>query len=111
MKVNSNDVLHLALLARLAVEPEETPRIATEMEALLDYFEQLRVLDTSDTEPTTHALTKVLNTANTEPAARTMALDCPLREDLPAPQGDARLLVSQAPAHLDGYFIVPKIID
>jgi aspartyl-tRNA(Asn)/glutamyl-tRNA(Gln) amidotransferase subunit C len=46
------DVLKVARLARLELEPEEVARMSTELSAIVGYVQQLSELDTSEVLPT-----------------------------------------------------------
>ncbi len=54
--LNSEQVHKVALLARLELTPIEEEQYAKQMSSILDYFEQLSELDTTDVEPTTRAI-------------------------------------------------------
>jgi aspartyl-tRNA(Asn)/glutamyl-tRNA(Gln) amidotransferase subunit C len=47
------DVLHVAKLARLRLRPEEIPRMAAELSAIVAYVHKLSELDTTGVVPTT----------------------------------------------------------
>jgi aspartyl-tRNA(Asn)/glutamyl-tRNA(Gln) amidotransferase subunit C len=46
----------VALLARLALTPEEETQFASQISGILDYVEQLSELDTTGVKPTTRAI-------------------------------------------------------
>lgn len=52
--VNKRDVNHIAKLARLEIKEEEAEEYQKEFTSILDYFELLKELDVSKTEPTFH---------------------------------------------------------
>ena len=54
--LNREQVHKVALLARLELTPEEEETYAGQMSSILDYYEQLSELDTTDVEPTTRAI-------------------------------------------------------
>ena len=54
--LNREQVHKVALLARLELTPAEEEQYAKQMSSILDYFEQLSELDTTDIEPTTRAI-------------------------------------------------------
>lgn len=56
MKISRTEVAHVGRLARLALSDEEVDALTGEMAAILDYVEQLNVLDTEGIEPTAHAV-------------------------------------------------------
>ena len=56
MKITRTEVEHVGRLARLALSEEELDSLTGEMDAILDYVEQLKSLDTEGIVPTAHAV-------------------------------------------------------
>ncbi len=56
MKITREEVEHVGCLARLALSEEELDSLTGEMDAILDYVEQLNALDTDGIVPTAHAV-------------------------------------------------------
>lgn len=56
MKINRAEVEHVSRLARLALTDEELDALTGDMDAILDYVEQLNALDTAGIVPTAHAV-------------------------------------------------------
>jgi aspartyl-tRNA(Asn)/glutamyl-tRNA(Gln) amidotransferase subunit C len=56
MKITRTEVEHVSRLARLALSGEELDSLTGEMDAILDYVEQLNSLDTDGIVPTAHAV-------------------------------------------------------
>ncbi|MEY3870187.1 MAG: hypothetical protein RLZZ338_4078, partial [Cyanobacteriota bacterium] len=56
MKIDKEQVHKVAHLARLELTPEEEEKFTTQLSSILDYFEQLSELDTSQVKPTTRAI-------------------------------------------------------
>lgn len=54
--ISKEDVLHIAELSRLSCSVEEAEKFCGELNSILDYIHKLDELDTSDVEPTSHAL-------------------------------------------------------
>lgn len=54
--LDREQVHKVALLARLELTPDEEEKYAVQMSSILDYFEQLSELDTTDVDPTTRAI-------------------------------------------------------
>lgn len=52
MKLTSNQVKHVAKLANLPLTTTEEEKYSEQISKILDYFEQLNQVDTSDVEPT-----------------------------------------------------------
>jgi aspartyl-tRNA(Asn)/glutamyl-tRNA(Gln) amidotransferase subunit C len=89
------DVNYVAHLARLALTPEETQKMRSQLEQFLGYVEKLKELNVEHVEPTAHAVPLVNVTRADE-----------IRPSLPT---DAAL--RNAPAKANGLFIVPKIVE
>jgi len=56
MKITRAEVEHVSRLARLALSDQELDSLTGEMDAILDYVEQLNALDTEGIIPTAHAV-------------------------------------------------------
>ena len=56
MAISSDDVLHVARLARLRLTDEEVERMTDHLSTIIGHVEQLSSLDLSGVEPTAHAL-------------------------------------------------------
>lgn len=50
--ISISDVQHVASLAKIAVSGEEAVKLRDELDAILDYVQQLNELDTTGIEPT-----------------------------------------------------------
>jgi aspartyl-tRNA(Asn)/glutamyl-tRNA(Gln) amidotransferase subunit C len=90
-----SDVERIASLARLSVSDAEAGRLASELEAILAYAEQLAGLDTSGVEPTSHPI----------------ELPTPLRDDVPEPPLAPEVALANAPEREGSAFVVPKVIE
>jgi len=89
------DVERIAELARLSVGDAEAARLASELQAVLAYAEQLADLDTSGVPPTSHPI----------------ELATPLRDDVPEAPLDPELALANAPEREGSAFVVPKVIE
>jgi aspartyl-tRNA(Asn)/glutamyl-tRNA(Gln) amidotransferase subunit C len=94
-QITSEEVAHIAQLARLSLSPEEAVGMQQDLGRILEYVEMLQELDTTGVVPTAHALI---------PAT-------PTRPDEPCTPLDPELAVSNAPARAGTAFLVPKVID
>ena len=56
MKLNREEVLHIALLARLGLTEAEVDRLREQLSNILENFEVLQQVDTSDIPPTTQSI-------------------------------------------------------
>jgi aspartyl-tRNA(Asn)/glutamyl-tRNA(Gln) amidotransferase subunit C len=63
-------------------------------DAILEYIDTVKNLDTGNTEPMTHAV----------------PFDCPLRDDQPAPSLSVDEALQNAPRRRDSFFEVPRIV-
>jgi len=95
MKITKEEVEHVALLARLKFSETETERFTTQMNGILEYMEKLAELDTTQVEPTFHAVAQTNVT----------------RPDTVRPSIPQELSLSNAPDPDRGFFRVPKIIE
>ena len=89
------DVKYVAHLARLALTPDEEKKFQDQLGNILGYIAKLNELDVSNVEPTAHAVPLVNVTRADE-----------IRPSLP--HEDA---MRNAPAQLNGLFLVPKIVE
>jgi aspartyl-tRNA(Asn)/glutamyl-tRNA(Gln) amidotransferase subunit C len=94
-RISREEVEHVARLARLALSEEEKARMGEELSSILAYIDQLRELDTSDVEPTSHAI----------PMVNVM------REDEVRPSYPVDAMLQNAPEREGDLVRVPKIIE
>ena len=57
MKLTREDVLHIALLARLGMTDAEVERFREQLSTILENFEILQQVDTTDIPPTAQSIT------------------------------------------------------
>jgi len=95
MRITKDDIDHIALLGRLSLSDEEKELFGSQLSSILDYMEKLNELDTDDVEPTSHVL----------------SLQNVVRDDLEMPSLSRSDALSNAPAHTEKFYRVPKIID
>jgi len=89
------DIKYVAHLARLQLTPDEEKKLGAQLDGILGYIEKLKELDVAGVEPTAHAVPLVNVTRPDE-----------IRPSLPH---DAAL--RNAPAQVNGLFMVPKIVE
>ncbi len=94
MKIDSQEVMHVAKLARLNVSDRDAERLTSEMNSILAYMDKLNELDTSGIEPMAHAL----------------QLDTPFREDAVKPSLSNDNALENAPQKEGGFFVVPRVL-
>lgn len=95
MGLLGSDVQRIAHLARLAVNPQETPRYAEELSRILDLVAQMELIDTQGVEPMAHPL---------HMAQR-------LRPDVPSEPDQRDRFQAIAPLTEAGLYLVPKVIE
>ncbi len=90
--LSRDQVLHVAVLARLALTDEEVDRYATELSGVLDHIETISALDLDDVKPTAHVV----------------EVENALRPDVPHESLPLEVALAQAPLVADGGFQVPS---
>jgi len=91
--LSKDEVRHVALLARLGLEPGDEDFYADQLSGILQHIDRLQQLDTEDIPPTAQVV---------EIASR-------LRDDEPRPSLTQEEALANAPAAVDGFFRVPSI--
>jgi aspartyl/glutamyl-tRNA(Asn/Gln) amidotransferase C subunit len=95
MAVSKEEIRHIALLARLHVEENETESLQRHLNGILEHFGRLKNLDLE----------------NVDPFAREDLDITPWREDSVASWDGRDEALSQAPRREGDYFRVPKILE
>ena len=95
MKITGQEVVHVARLARLTMDNAQVDQFAAQLGNILAYVEKLNHLNTEGVEPTSHAV-DICNVFQSEE---------------PAVSLDRSAATANAPAALDGSFLVPKVIE
>ncbi len=96
MPIIDRDRVHkVANLARLEMTAEEEEQMTAQISSILEYFEQLSELDTTDIPPTTRAI-DVSNVT---------------RPDELQPFPDREAILKEAPDQDGDFFKVPKILQ
>ena|SRR5437867_12172168 len=94
-RIAMKDVEHVARLARLELSADEKESMRQQLDRILGYIDKLRRLDTTDVEPTSHAVPMV----NV------------FREDEPRPCFPPEEMLANAPDRSGEFFRVPRIIE
>ncbi|KAB2331178.1 Asp-tRNA(Asn)/Glu-tRNA(Gln) amidotransferase subunit GatC [Cytobacillus depressus] len=94
-KISTEQVKHVANLARLAISEEEAEMFSKQLGSMIAFAEELNELDTEYVEPTSH----VLDMKNV------------MREDVPQKGLPQSEVLKNAPDHQDGQVKVPSIIE
>ena len=93
-RISTDDVAHVARLARLELRPDELESFTSQLGAVLDHAADLDSLDLAGVEPTAHPL----------------PLSNVLRPDEVGPTLDPDEVLAAAPAVEDGQFRVPPVL-
>ena len=93
MAITTEDVLHVARLARLEIPAGEIEAVREQLGAILEAVGKVAELDLSDVEPTSHPLDLVNAWA----------------EDEPRPSLEREAALANAPDARDGAFRVPSV--
>jgi aspartyl-tRNA(Asn)/glutamyl-tRNA(Gln) amidotransferase subunit C len=95
MSVTSEQVRHIAKLARIAMSEEELERLVPELNNILGWVEQLGEVDTDGVEPLATVVDQKLR----------------LREDVVNDGNIRDEVLANAPEAQHGFFAVPKVIE
>lgn len=99
-RVTVEDVERVAELAHLELTPEEKPRMAGDLSAILDYIAELNELDTTGVVP-------LAQVTELQGAGGVGAL----RPDAHEPSLDRAGVMAEAPETDGRFFKVPKVIE
>jgi aspartyl-tRNA(Asn)/glutamyl-tRNA(Gln) amidotransferase subunit C len=94
MKMNKEEVLYVAHLARLDLDEESIEKFAGQIDEILGYIEKLNQVETKGIKPTSHAI----------------SLTNAFRDDEEKEHIDRELALANAPEKEDGSFVVPKVV-
>ena len=95
MSLTPDEVRHIARLARLGLSEADVEHFSSQLSSILDYFEELKQVDTNDVPPTAYALD----------------LHNVLRADETAPCTDPADVFANAPVQENGYFRVRAVLE
>ena len=93
MSLTRDEVRHVAMLARLGLEPGEEDYYAEQLSGILAHIDRLREVDTDSIAPT----------------AQAVPLENRMREDRVEPGLTQEQALANAPETRDGYFVVKAI--
>lgn len=94
-KISLAQVKHVAGLARLGLGEQELQTMRQQLDGILDYIATLDALDVSSVEPT----------------VTPGSLEVALRKDEVVGALSRSEVLEQAPAHAEGGFSVPKVLE
>jgi aspartyl-tRNA(Asn)/glutamyl-tRNA(Gln) amidotransferase subunit C len=95
LKINREEVLHIALLARVGLTDAEVDRFTEQLSHILENFEVLKQLDTTGVIPTTQSI----------------ALKNVIKPDEVAPSMPAKDVLANAPRQEDEYFRIRAVLE
>jgi len=95
MGIERDEVAKVARLARIAMTDRELDTFSEQLSRILNYFDKLAELDTTDVEPLSHAL----------PVANVF------RDDAPGKSLPVDVALSNAPERTEAAFKVPRVLD
>ena len=95
MKLSREEVLDIARLARVALAEEEISRLSEQLSNILENFEILQQVDTSDVPPT----------------AQSVALQSVVREDEVAPSFPPEDILANAPRREGDWFRIRAVLE
>jgi aspartyl-tRNA(Asn)/glutamyl-tRNA(Gln) amidotransferase subunit C len=95
MSVDLETVRRIARLARIAVADDDVPHLQGELNAILSFVEQLDEVDVERVEPMTSVTPMAMKK----------------RPDGVTDGGYPELIVRNAPATEDNFFLVPKVVE
>lgn len=95
MKLSREEVLHIARLARLGLTETEADKLREQLSNILENFEILRQVDTSDVPPT----------------AQSIALQNVMRNDEVAPSLPSSEVLANAPKKEENFFRVRAVLE
>ena len=95
MKLSHEEVLHIARLARVALTESEIDRLSDQLSNILENFEILQQVDTTDIPPT----------------AQSVALQSVMRDDEVAPSFPADDILANAPRREGDWFRVRAVLE
>ncbi len=95
MAIDVETVRRVASLAHIREPEERLAALASELNAILSWIEQLNAVDVEGVTPMTSAV----------------AVTLPLRDDEVTAGGDAAAVLANAPAVRGGFFVVPKVVE
>lgn len=93
--LSREEVLHIARLARLAITDEDVEKFRAQLSDILEHFEELKQLDTSQTQPT----------------AQSIPLENVMRDDVIVPSIPPDDILANAPHREEDSFRVRAVLE
>jgi len=95
MKLSREQVLHISRLARLGLSDAEVDKFSEQLSGLLEHFEMLQQVDTTDVPPT----------------AQSIDLQNVMKDDEVAASLPPDQILANAPQRDEDYFRVPPVLE
>ncbi len=95
MAIDVATVKKVASLSRLRESDERLEALAGELNGILGWIEQLNEVDVAGVEPMTTAV----------------EMPTPMRDDVVSDGDKVAQIVANAPKSIDGFFVVPKVVE
>lgn len=95
MRLTSDEVRHIAALARVAMTDDEVERMCGELSDILGHFDTLQQVDTTGAEPTGHSA----------------GLETVMREDIADSSTPRDDILANAPRSEDGFIRVRAVLE
>ena len=95
MSIDQSTAARVAKLARIKVEEDQLPALASEFNTILGFIEQLNEVDVENVEPMTSVTPQRLKR----------------REDVVTDGGQQDKVLANAPDAREGFFAVPKVVE
>ena len=104
--ITTEDVRHVANLARLEFNKEEMEHFTDQLARILGYIGKLDELETDEVPPTSHIHPHQVFIMGSETEASHVA-----RPDVVKPSYPREEVLANAPEAEEGYFGVPRVVD
>ena len=95
MSLDQKDVAKVANLARIKMDETELEKYGPQLSNIIQFVEQL----------------SEVNTDNVEPLASVVDITLRLRDDEVTDGGYPKEILANAPEELEGFFVVPKVVE
>lgn len=104
--ITTEGIRHVANLARLEFNDEETEHFTEQLARILDYVGKLNELEADDVPPTSHIHPNQVVIMGSDSGARHVA-----KQDVVKPSYPREEVLANAPEPEEGYFGVPRVVD
>ena len=95
MKIDKNTINKIARLSRIKLDDKESEDYIKDLNAILDWVEQLNEVNTENVKPLSNISSSIL----------------PKREDIAMDINSSNEILENAPEKLEGFFSVPKVVE